>query len=129
MASTIARCHTIGLFPMRNSQGIVSRRCDFSNERNSSSAQCLYFGGYRAAATSSSCASASSSNAWELDEKGQAHPGIHKRRICFFAAWDVEGMVLDVVEVSKTGLVSANKGENIDPVDKEGALLDKNDET
>ncbi|GFW30527.1 transposable element Tcb2 transposase [Trichonephila clavipes] len=30
---------------------------------------------------SSSCASASSSNARELDEQGQAHPGIHKRRI------------------------------------------------
>ncbi|GFW57353.1 hypothetical protein TNCV_542671 [Trichonephila clavipes] len=28
-----------------------------------------------------SCASASSSNARELDEQGQAHPGIHKRRI------------------------------------------------
>ncbi|GFY05515.1 uncharacterized protein TNCV_218971 [Trichonephila clavipes] len=33
-------------------------------------------------ASSSSCASASSSNARELDEQGQAHPGIHKRRIC-----------------------------------------------
>ncbi|GFU80984.1 hypothetical protein TNCV_1277301 [Trichonephila clavipes] len=30
---------------------------------------------------SSSCTSASSSNARELDEQGQAHPGIHKRRI------------------------------------------------
>ncbi|GFW49601.1 hypothetical protein TNCV_2843821 [Trichonephila clavipes] len=33
-------------------------------------------------ASSSSCASSSSSNARELDEQGQAHPGIHKRRIC-----------------------------------------------
>ncbi|GFY05352.1 hypothetical protein TNCV_2207981 [Trichonephila clavipes] len=33
-------------------------------------------------ASSSSCASASG-NARELDEQGQAHPGIHKRRICF----------------------------------------------
>ncbi|GFT97252.1 hypothetical protein TNCV_2205441 [Trichonephila clavipes] len=33
-------------------------------------------------ATSSSSASSSSSNARELDEQGQAHPGIHKRRIC-----------------------------------------------
>ncbi|GFX44820.1 hypothetical protein TNCV_1826821 [Trichonephila clavipes] len=33
-------------------------------------------------ASSSSCASASSSNARELDEQGQAHPGIHKRRVC-----------------------------------------------
>ncbi|GFV28763.1 hypothetical protein TNCV_3987131 [Trichonephila clavipes] len=32
-------------------------------------------------ASSSSCASASSSNARELDEQSQAHPGIHKRRI------------------------------------------------
>ncbi|GFV61743.1 hypothetical protein TNCV_189001 [Trichonephila clavipes] len=32
-------------------------------------------------ASSSSCASASSSNARELDEQGQAHPGIYKRRI------------------------------------------------
>ncbi|GFX44456.1 uncharacterized protein TNCV_1394771 [Trichonephila clavipes] len=32
-------------------------------------------------ASSSSCASASSSNARELDEQGQAHPGAHKRRI------------------------------------------------
>ncbi|GFU78052.1 probable RNA-directed DNA polymerase from transposon X-element, partial [Trichonephila clavipes] len=32
-------------------------------------------------ASSSSCASASSSNARELDEQGQTHPGIHKRRI------------------------------------------------
>ncbi|GFT31415.1 DUF1758 domain-containing protein [Trichonephila clavipes] len=32
-------------------------------------------------ASSSSCASSSSSNARELDEQGQAHPGIHKRRI------------------------------------------------
>ncbi|GFS92374.1 TTF-type domain-containing protein [Trichonephila clavipes] len=32
-------------------------------------------------ASSSSCTSASSSNASELDEQGQAHPGIHKRRI------------------------------------------------
>ncbi|GFV82844.1 hypothetical protein TNCV_1178591 [Trichonephila clavipes] len=32
-------------------------------------------------ASSSSCASASSSNARELDEQGQALPGIHKRRI------------------------------------------------
>ncbi|GFT79276.1 transposable element Tcb2 transposase [Trichonephila clavipes] len=33
-------------------------------------------------ASSLSCVSASSSNARELDEQGQAHPGIHKRRIC-----------------------------------------------
>ncbi|GFV16571.1 hypothetical protein TNCV_4417601 [Trichonephila clavipes] len=38
-------------------------------------------------------------------------------------------MVLDVVEVSKTGLVSAGKGENIDPVDEDSALLDKDDGT
>ncbi|GFY30531.1 RNA-directed DNA polymerase from mobile element jockey [Trichonephila clavipes] len=33
-------------------------------------------------ASSSSCASASSSNARELDEQGQAYPGNHKRRVC-----------------------------------------------
>ncbi|GFU89069.1 hypothetical protein TNCV_2895171 [Trichonephila clavipes] len=32
-------------------------------------------------ASSSSCASSRSSNARKLDEQGQAHPGIHKRRI------------------------------------------------
>ncbi|GFX99702.1 hypothetical protein TNCV_3053591 [Trichonephila clavipes] len=37
-------------------------------------------------ASSSSCASASSNNATELDEQSQAHPGIHKRRICSVAA-------------------------------------------
>ncbi|GFT20662.1 hypothetical protein TNCV_3047371 [Trichonephila clavipes] len=36
-------------------------------------------------ASSSSCASASSSNAREFDEEDQAHPGIHIRRI-----WDAE---------------------------------------
>ncbi|GFT23050.1 uncharacterized protein TNCV_1858071 [Trichonephila clavipes] len=36
---------------------------------------------YPLSTSSSSCASASSSNARVLDEKGQAHPGIHKRRI------------------------------------------------
>ncbi|GFV95643.1 hypothetical protein TNCV_4576441 [Trichonephila clavipes] len=45
-------------------------------------------------ASSSSCTSASSSNARELDEQGQAHSGIHKRRICHRAAsplvWLVE---------------------------------------
>ncbi|GFX90294.1 hypothetical protein TNCV_3848691 [Trichonephila clavipes] len=35
-------------------------------------------------ASSSSCAFASSSNVRELDEQSQAHPGIHKRRICRF---------------------------------------------
>ncbi|GFU38165.1 hypothetical protein TNCV_4328571 [Trichonephila clavipes] len=36
-------------------------------------------------------------------------------------------MVLDVVEISRTGLISADKSENIDPVDEESALLDKDD--
>ncbi|GFW22730.1 transposable element Tcb1 transposase [Trichonephila clavipes] len=39
-------------------------------------------------ASSSSCASASSSNARELDEQGQAHPRIHKRRI-----WEIGSCV------------------------------------
>ncbi|GFW51098.1 venom phosphodiesterase 2 [Trichonephila clavipes] len=38
-------------------------------------------------------------------------------------SWDVEGIVLDVIGVSGTGLASAGKGENIDPVD-EGVLLE-----
>ncbi|GFX83202.1 putative DD41D transposase [Trichonephila clavipes] len=42
---------------------------------------------------SSSCVSASSSNARELDEQGQAHPGIHKRRICDEAPFWLNGYV------------------------------------
>ncbi|GFW57786.1 uncharacterized protein TNCV_2927051 [Trichonephila clavipes] len=38
-------------------------------------------------ASSSSCVSTSSSNARELDEQGQAHPGIHKRRIWYIMLW------------------------------------------
>ncbi|PRD29001.1 UNVERIFIED_CONTAM: hypothetical protein NCL1_30739 [Trichonephila clavipes] len=37
--------------------------------------------------------------------------------------------ILDVVEVSRTGLVSVGKGENIDLVDEESAFLDKDDAT
>ncbi|GFW09305.1 hypothetical protein TNCV_4276341 [Trichonephila clavipes] len=37
---------------------------------------------------SSSCASASSSNAGELDEQSQAHPWIHKRKICGLAHFE-----------------------------------------
>ncbi|GFW54587.1 hypothetical protein TNCV_5109611 [Trichonephila clavipes] len=44
---------------------------------------------------SSSCASASSSNARELDAQGQAHPGIPKRRICPRADSDLRVSLLD----------------------------------
>ncbi|GFU65203.1 hypothetical protein TNCV_2134081 [Trichonephila clavipes] len=43
--------------------------------------KCAKLDNFLISASSSSCASASSSNARELDEQGQAHPGIHKRRI------------------------------------------------
>ncbi|GFV26219.1 hypothetical protein TNCV_3150191 [Trichonephila clavipes] len=47
---------------------------------------------------------------------------------CFFAAWDVKGMVLDIVVlISTTGHVSAVKGVNNDTVDEESALLDEED--
>ncbi|GFX59750.1 hypothetical protein TNCV_1777891 [Trichonephila clavipes] len=44
-------------------------------------------------ASTSSCASASSSNARELDEQGQAHPGIQKRRIYDEAHFWLNGYV------------------------------------
>ncbi|GFT34039.1 hypothetical protein TNCV_4384871 [Trichonephila clavipes] len=43
--------------------------------------------------------------------------------------WNVEGIVSNVVEVSRTGLVSAGKGENNGPVVEESALLDEDDAT
>ncbi|GFY33398.1 hypothetical protein TNCV_1898501 [Trichonephila clavipes] len=48
--------------------------------------------------------------------------------VCF-GVWDVACMVFDLVVVSRTGRVLAGKGENIDTVDEESALLDKYDAT
>ncbi|GFX59581.1 transmembrane and coiled-coil domain-containing protein 4 [Trichonephila clavipes] len=46
--------------------------------------------------SSSSCASASSSNARELDEQGQTHPGVHKRRIWTFREQCLSRLIIHV---------------------------------
>ncbi|GFS72536.1 integrase catalytic domain-containing protein [Trichonephila clavipes] len=63
------------------------------------------FDNFLISASSSSCASASSSNARELDEQVQAHPGIHKRRISdFLKEYKELGHMQEVDEREECGM-------------------------